>query len=167
MKVITLYDTRFGNTERIAKSLEAGMKQVEGIQSVVCVNVKDDISIDSLEEYDLVCVGAPTEGFTASKSIKKFLEKLKGIDTVDKYGFAFDTKLDSHFSGSAAKFIEKELSNQGFEIMAPHQSAIVLSVKEGGTITSARLKEGEEERFRKIGTQLGRALEAKARSIQS
>jgi flavodoxin len=166
MKAITLYDTRFGNTERIAKSLETGLKQVDGIQSVVCINAKD-VPIDSLKEYDLICIGAPTEGFTASKSIKKFLGKLKGIDLVDKYGFAFDTKLDSRLSGSAAKYIEKELSSKGFIIIAPRESAIVFAEKESGTIAGARLKEGEEERFRKIGTQLGRGLAAKARVVQS
>jgi flavodoxin len=63
------------------------------------VSMQKDIPINSLKEYDLVCVGAPTEGFTASKSIKEFLGRLKGIDLAGKYrfAFAFDTKLDSRF----------------------------------------------------------------------
>ncbi|MDQ3851257.1 MAG: hypothetical protein M3299_00310 [Thermoproteota archaeon] len=122
---------------------------------------------DSLfKEYGLVCVEAPTEGFTASNPIKKFLGKLKGIDLDGKYGFAFDTKLDSRFSGSAGKHIEKELSNRGLIIIAPRESAIVFSMKEKGAITGARLKEGEEERFRKIGKQLGKALAAKTRMVR-
>lgn len=169
MKAIVIYHTRYGNTERIAKSLEIGLKEAAAasIEAVVCINAKD-VLIDSLkEEYDLVCVGAPTEGFTASKPIKEFLEKLKGIDLAGKkYGFAFDTKLDSRLSGSAAKFIEKELSNRGLIIIAPRESAIVFSIKERGAITGARLKEGEEERFRKIGTQLGRTLAAKTRIVR-
>lgn len=165
MKTIVLYDTRFGNTERIAKSLETGLKEAADIQDVVCINAKD-VLIASLKEYDLVCVGAPTEGFTASKSIKKFLAKLKGIELVGKYGFAFDTKLDSRLSGSSAKFIEKELSNQGLIIITPRESAIVFSVKDKGEITDARLKEGEEERFTKIGTRLGRALTARTSMVR-
>jgi hypothetical protein len=66
--------------------------------------------------------------------------------------------VSSRLSGSAAKFIEKELKSQGLQIVAPRESAIVFALKEMGTITGARLKEGEEERFREIGTQLGRAL---------
>ena len=165
MKTIVLYDTRFGNTERIAKSLETGLKEAADIQDVVCINAKD-VLIASLKEYDLLCVGAPTEGFTASKLIKKFLANLKGIELVGKYGFAFDTKLDSRLSGSAAKFIEKELSNQGLIIITPRESAIVYTIKDKGAITDARLKEGEEERFMKIGTQLGRALTARTRMIR-
>ncbi len=82
-----------------------------------------------------------------------------------KYGFAFDTKLDSRFSGSAAKFIEKELSSLGLQIIAPRESAIVFSLKEKGANTGARLKEGEEDRFEKIGTQLGTVIAAKPRMV--
>lgn len=79
---------------RIAKSLETGLKEASDIQDVVCINAKD-VLIASLKEYDLVCIEAPTEGFTASKSIKELLAKLRGIELVGEYGFAFDTKLDS------------------------------------------------------------------------
>ncbi len=154
MKAIVIYDTRFGNTERIAKSLEIGLKEAEGIQNAICVNVRD-ATIDSLKEYDLLSIGAPTEGFTASKSIKEFLARLKSVKLSGRYGFAFDTKLDSRLSGSAAKYIEKELINQGLKIIAPRQSATVFTIKERGAIVSARLKEGEDKRFEQIGTRIG------------
>jgi len=74
---------------------------------------------------------------------------------------SFDTRLGAPLSGSAAKFIEKELKNLGLQIIAPRESAIVFGVKkEEG---SARLKEGEEKRFEQIGTQVGTALAARGR----
>mgnify|MGYP001048605597 CR=1 FL=1 len=152
MRACVIFDTRYGNTEKIAKSFETGLKEA-GIQTV-CVNAKD-VAVDSLKQYDLICVGAPTEGFTASKPMKEFLGKLKSIDLSGKYGFAFDTRLDWRFSGSAAKFIEKELKNLGLQIIAPCESAVVFALKEKGAITGARLKEGEEERFKQIGHQVG------------
>ena len=78
---------------------------------------------------------------------------MKGIDLSGKYGFAFDTKFDSRMSGSAAKFIERELNKLCLDIIAPRESAIVFGQKEkeGG----ARLKEGEEKRFEQIGFRLG------------
>jgi hypothetical protein len=94
--------------------------------------------------------------------MKEFLGKLKSTDLSGKYGFAFDTKLDSRFSGSAAKFIEKELSNKGLQIIAPRESALVFSLKERGATTGARLKEGEEKRFEQVGLQVGAALAARA-----
>jgi len=87
--------------------------------------------------------------------MKEFLGKLKSIDLSGKYGFAFDTKLDWRLSGSAAKFIEKELNNLGLRMIAPRESAVVLTLKEKGAITGARLKEGEEKRFGQIGLQVG------------
>jgi flavodoxin len=157
MRACVIFDTRYGNTERIAKSLETGLKEA-GIQTI-CVNAKD-VAVDSLKQYDLICVGAPTEGFTASKPMKEFLAKLRGIDLSGKHGFAFDTKLDWRLSGSAAKFIEKELSNLGLQIIAPRESATVFALKERGAITGAKLKEEEEKRFEQVGTQVGTALPA-------
>jgi len=150
MRACVIFDTRYGNTEKIAKSFETGLKEA-GIQTV-CVNAKD-VAVDSLKQCDLICVGAPTEAFTASKPMKEFLGKLKSIDLSGKYGFAFDTKASPGIFGSAAKFIEKELRNLGLHIIAPRASAIVFRVKEkeGG----ARLKEGEDKRFEQIGLQVG------------
>jgi flavodoxin len=158
MRACVIFDTRYGNTEKIARSFETGLKEA-GIQTV-CVNARD-VAVDSLKQYDLICVGAPTEAFTASKPMKEFLAKLKSIDLSGKCGFAFDTKLDSRFYGSAAKFIEKELSNKDLQTIAPRESALVFGVKkeEGG----ARLKEGEEKRFEQIGTHVGTALAARGR----
>jgi flavodoxin len=152
MRACVVFDTRYGNTEKIARSFETGL--IEADIQTVCVNAKD-VAVDSLKQYELICVGGPTEGFTASKPMKEFLGKLKAIDLSGKYGFAFDTKLDSRFSGSAAKFIEKELSNLSLRIIAPRESAMVFSLKERGSIAGARLKEGEEKRFEQIGLQVG------------
>jgi flavorubredoxin len=142
-----------------------GLKEASsGIEDVLCTNVRDVVvsSIDDLlKEYDIICIGAPTEGFSAPKPIKEFLGKLKRVDLAGKYGFAFDTKADSKLSGSAAKFIEKELKSQGLQIVEPLESAIVFVLKEKGTITDARLKEVEDERFKQIGLQLGTELLAK------
>ena len=165
MKAIILYGSRFGSTEKIAKSLEIGLKATAGIQSVVCTTTNDIPSIDSLKEYDILCIGAPTENTTAPKPMKEFLAKLKVTDLSGKYGFAFDTKLDSRFSGSAAKYIEKELVDQGFRIIASRESAIVSSIKEHGSIVGARLKEGEEKRFEEIGRLVGTTTAQSAVSL--
>ncbi len=164
MKAHVIFDTRYGNTEKIAKSFEAGLQQA-GLQTI-CVNAKE-VAVDTLKQHDLICVGAPTEAFTASKPMKEFIGKLKTIDLSGKYGFGFDTKLDSRLSGSAAKFIEKELISLGLRIIAPRESAIVFSLKERGAITGARLKEGEEQRFERIGLQVGMVLAAASERMTS
>jgi len=153
MRALIIFDSRYGNTERISRSFEVGLKQTGTYTQ--CVNARE-INPNSLRDYDLIAVGAPTEKITASDSIKAFLAKLEGMDFSGKAGFAFDTKLPYPLSGSAAKFIEKKLKNLGFEIVFEKSSAIVLAQKgkEGGVL----LKEGEEKRFEDIGTQVGTAF---------
>jgi len=153
MRALIIFGSRYGNTERIARSFEVGLKKT-GIYTQ-CVNAKE-VNPNSLRDYDLIAVGAPTEKITASDTIKEFLAKLEGMDFSGKTGFAFDTKLPYPLTGSAAKFIEKKMRNLGFEIVFEKSSAIVLAQKEkeGGVL----LKDGEEKRFEDIGTQVGTAF---------
>ena len=147
---IVIFDTRFGNTEKIANALERGLASV-GIETR-CINSKQ-VNAELLKEYDIVAVGAPTERFSASKPIKEFLENLRAVDLRGKWGFAFDTKLGSVLSGSAAGRIEKDLKKIGLELIAPRESAIVFGT--GSSMSNIRLKDGEEKRFEEIGVKIG------------
>ena len=162
MKAIVLFDTLFGNTERIANSLARGMQDA-GVE-VKCVSIKM-ASTETLSEYDLIAIGAPTQYITASKPMKEFLDQLKDLNLKGKWGFAFDTKLDSIMAGSAAKFIEKKLKACEVDIIRPRSSAIVIERKEKEKIKKeqikigeAILKEGMEEQFEVIGKELGELL---------
>ena len=44
------------------------------------MNASDMIDAAWLREFDLVCIGAPTEGFSVSRSMKAFLNKLKNAN---------------------------------------------------------------------------------------
>jgi flavodoxin len=160
VRAIVIFDTRYGNTEKVAKSLEAGLKKAN--IETVCVNAKD-VSLDLLSQYHLICIGAPTEMRTASQPMKKLLDSLENEHIAGKFGFAFDTQLPSSLSGSASKFIEKRLKHLGLDIVFPHCSAIV--VRQKGTLGNVKLQEGEEKRFEDLGRQVGVALFAKGKII--
>jgi hypothetical protein len=103
---------------------------------------------------------------TASKPMKEFLDRLTTVDLHGKAGFAFDTKLESRFSGSAAKFIEKKLGALGLDIIKVRASAIVVGRKEKGSRPGdAVLKEGMEALFREAGRDLGRFLQARRQKV--
>jgi flavodoxin len=155
MKATIIYDTRYGNTEKVARTLEKGLKKANVESS--CTNARD-ADAGSLKLFDLVCLGAPTEGFSCSKPMKEFIERLGDADVSGEFVFAFDTKLDWRISGSASKFTEEALGSLGGQVVAVRESALVSTTKEGGAIAGARLKEGEEERFEKVGVQVGKAL---------
>ncbi len=157
-RAVIIYDTLFGNTKKIAEALQLGLNET-GIETL-CLNTKD-VAFESLKGFDLIALGAPTQAFSSSRPMKEFLQRLKGVSLSGKYGFAFDTKLDSRLSGSAAKYIENELVDQGIQIILPRASALV----EGNTKHS-NLKGPEEIRFHQIGVQVGTALlAAKGRMI--
>jgi flavodoxin len=162
LRACVVFDSRYGNTEKIARSLAAGTAEA-GVETE-CLNSRD-VKVESLKEFDLVCVGAPTEAFSASKPIKDFIARLDGAGLAGKWGFAFDTKLDSRVSGSAAKFIEKELKRLGLRILATRESAIVHSPLAKDRASVTRLEEGEEKRFQMVGKAVGTALLASARPV--
>lgn len=155
-RAAVLFATRFGTTEIVARAFERGLKDA-GMETV-CARTSA-IAPGSLQDYDLVCLGGPTEMLTATREMKDFLKTMAGLDTEDKFGFAFDTKLDSKLSGSAAKYIEHALDDCGLHMVAGRQSAIVTSRKEGGKTVGADLREGEEKRFVELGARVGRATE--------
>jgi len=158
-----LFATRFGTTEIVARAFERGLKGA-GIETV-CARTSD-ITPNSLRDYDLICLGGPTEVLTATREVKDFLRGIGNFNVGGKFGFAFDTKLDSRFSGSAAKYIEHALDDSGLHMIADRQSAIVISRKDGGKIVGADLKEGEERRFEELGARLGKATEEALEKIQ-
>ena len=146
---IVIFDTNFGNTERIGKCISTGLRRA-GV-AVECFNTRETRP-EALKAYDLIVMGAPTQKFTASKPMKEFIDQLDvKTGLTGKAFFAFDTKLPSRFSGSAAKYIESRLEQIGLQELAQRSSAI-------GRGSTFKLDEGEEKRFEEIGMELGRSL---------
>jgi len=160
-RAIVIFTSRYGNTEKIARSFERGLEQA-GIETL-CVKATDAL-VDSLIQYDLICLGAPTEWHSVSKPMKAFLENLKNVDLNGKFGFAFDTRFEAPLSGSAAKGIEKDLERCGMKMIAPRESAVILG-RQKSEMGNVKLKDGEEERFEQIGQQVGTTLAAYGATI--
>jgi len=168
MRAYVVFDTRYGNTARIAKSLEAGLRAA-GFETT-CVDTRD-ADARSLEQCELICVGGPTHNRTASETMQSFLQSLKGLNLSGKLAFAFDTRRDSRFAGSAAAFIEERLQRLGLKLVKPRLSAVIISPepeKEKDEFESKdewkewrhrneRLREGEEKRFEQAGREIGAA----------
>jgi flavorubredoxin len=155
---IVIFDSKFGNTEMVAKSLAGGLTRA-GL-SVDCLNTRE-VRLESLIDYDLIAIGAPTQAFTASKPMKDFLSGLESIRTLKgKRGFAFDTKFASRLSGSASKYIEAKLTNLGIEIIRQRQSAIVKK-------SEGPLDEGEPEAFEQVGFDIGTSLVKNEKAVHN
>ena len=178
-EALVMFDTRYGNTERVAKALAKGIQK--SAMEATCLNI-NDARIDAIAGFDFLAIGGPTHFTTASKPMKDFLEKLEQTNPRGKYGFAFDTRVDSFWAGSAAKVIERKLKTLGLQIVRPHSSAIVRRAEEGEKSKEveriesreekrarkarekeerrarATLEEGMEQLFEKIGNEIGEIL---------
>ncbi|MFZ3069508.1 MAG: flavodoxin family protein [Anaerolineaceae bacterium] len=88
MKAMIIYDSFFGNTEKIAQQI-AGVLSSHG---EVTTLKADQATPDQVRGLDLIVLGSPTRAFTYSPNIKTFLNKLdagalKGVRVA-----AFDTR---------------------------------------------------------------------------
>ncbi len=128
-----------------------------------------DVGKKTLDTYNLICIGGPTQNQTASETMQGFLQSLETENLSDKLGFAFDTRWDSVMSGSAAKFIEAKLGKLRMKIIWERASAIIIDPEPEDKRRESeskdewkerrhsreRLRDGEERRFEELGKQIG------------
>jgi len=118
MNAIVVYDTKFGNTEQVAK----------GIAKVLNADIikVSEVEPSKLKAYDIFAFGSPTHAWNMSSGMKKALNKLKDHSFEGKKAAAFDTKFNSKFAGSAAKKILGKLKKLDFQISMEPISFIVI-----------------------------------------
>jgi flavodoxin len=147
MKALVVYDSVFGNTEKVGQAMgEALAAQAE----VVALRV-GDVQPAHLTGLDALLVGSPTRAFSPTPAIKAWLRglppgSLRGVRVA-----AFDTRVSVEKAGSAiltfmvrifgyaAEPIGKRLVGKGGEMIVPPGGFFV-----GGT--EGPLEEGELER---------------------
>ena len=114
-KVLVLYYSRTGNTEKMANAVS------EGAQSVGDVEVELNFHVDaeSLNSYDAILVGAPTYHHDMPVDFKNLFEEaaVKGQNLKGKIGTAFGSY---GWSGEAPKLILEIMKNKfGMQTIEP------------------------------------------------
>ena len=152
MKAVVVYDSQYGNTEKLAQALARGMES--GGIDAECIKV-NMVDVKQMVHYDLIAVGGPTHIAGVSKPMKKFLEDLRTVDLKGKRGFCFDTRNESRFNAfdinSAGKRIEGKMKRMKVEMLKPKVSVIVEG-REGP------LEDGASKRFEDVGRELAELL---------
>jgi flavodoxin len=140
MKVLVVYDSvsQMRLTAKVAETIGEVLKD-KGIQ-VDSFDVKD-VDRAVVKDYDCLVAGAPTMAFRTSRGMKRFLGGLPSKEFSGKLAAAFDTQMQSRFSGSAVKGIEGKLKSMGFKLV----TAPLIAYIEGKT-NQMHLKEGELEK---------------------
>jgi flavodoxin len=134
---MVVYDSQFGNTERIAQAIASAVRD-DGLAQAVRV---DPVHPLKLQGFDLLVIGCPTQGWRPTPAIQSWLASLS-IEQLYNVGVAcFDTRFPKSrwLTGSAARVIGRTLSRRGTTLLVPPESFFV-SGKEGPLV------EGELER---------------------
>jgi flavodoxin len=140
MRVLIVYDSvsLMKLTAKVAETVFEVLKEKEIEVNSVFVN---DVDKAIVKNYDCLIAGAPTMAFRASKGMMQFLDSLPNKDFSGKLAAAFDTQIQSRFSGSAAKGIEGKLKHLGFKLI----TAPLFTYVEGNKDEMC-FKEGELEK---------------------
>lgn len=122
MRTLIIYESQYGNTEKIAQAIGTALQQHGEVQILRVA----DVNPEMIRGIDLLVAGSPTQQFRATEAMREFIKSLpkdalKGIRVA-----AFDTRLTQAFIdkhpplsfferifGYAAERIAKELKQKG------------------------------------------------------
>ena len=146
MKALIIYDSRFGNTEKIARAIGETITPL-GEAKVVQVG---EANLSELSSIDFLIVGSPTHAGGATRAIKEFLRKIPANALENVRVASFDTRFSAKDKGLGTRIV------LGIFRYAAGRIATILEYK-GGYLTTepegfivedseGPLKKGELER---------------------
>ena len=140
-KAIIVYESKYGNTKLVALSILAGMKEVPGIDAIS--NELKEVDLNQIMECDAILLGSPNHMGGATRSIRKFIDKLGNLNLKEKLAAVFNTYLCGDFEKAVRK-MEKQISKKapGLKLAAPGLSIRVEGMK--GPITEGELPKCKE-----------------------
>jgi flavodoxin I len=159
MKALVVYDSFFGNTERIARSVASAL----GTEPDVAARRAGDVDPSALGGLDLLVVGSPTRAFSPSPAVKAFLKRIPSRELQGVKVAAFDTRITAEDSGSAilsfmiklfgyaANPILRRLASKGGQAIEPPKGFYVAGPK-------GPLKDGELERASEWACEMAKQL---------
>ena len=139
MNTLVLYDSKFGNTAKLAEVIAAGLTTAGPVD---LKDVKD--APTETADYDLIVAGAPTQGHTMSAPMRKALKDF-GPDSLRSKSMAvFDTRFHGVqlFTGSAAVAIARRARRSGARLVVEPQSFFV--DKWEGPLTDGELERASD-----------------------
>ncbi|MGQ9565809.1 MAG: flavodoxin domain-containing protein [Candidatus Bathyarchaeales archaeon] len=106
-RILVLYYSRTGNTEKMAHAVAEGARTVQGVE----VKLDYHITPEELASFDAVAVGTPTYHHDMSTDVKTLFEEaaVKKLDLKNKVGAAFGSY---GWSGEAPRLVLEILKNK-------------------------------------------------------
>jgi flavodoxin I len=137
MKTLVVYDSVYGNTEKIARAIGDAIPGEVQVLRVGQVNVGD------LETVDLLIIGSPTHGALPTEAAQGLVERIGSPAREGAKAATFDTRLTWGFLrrwGFAAPKMADTLKEKGWTLAGAPGGFFVKGLKKGP------LKRGEADR---------------------
>ena len=151
MNALVLYDSQYGDTERIAQAIADTLAEFGEARAVRL----DPAQPVELQGLDVFIVGSPTQGWRPTPTIQSFLEGTSSEEFRGLGGACFDTRfrLPRFMTGSAAKVMARTLQQKGVSLLLPPESFFVKG-------TQGPLRDGELDRAAAWARMLMKGVEA-------
>jgi len=107
LRILVLYYSQTGNTEKMAEAIEEGARAVQGVE----VESKYHATPEGLVNFDAVVIGIPTYHHDMTIGMKSLFEEAaaKNINLKDKIGAAFGSY---GWSGEAPRLVLEIMKNK-------------------------------------------------------
>ena len=138
MNTVVVYDSQYGNTERIAQAIADALRAFGQAKAVRV----DSARPVSLQEVDLLILGSPTQGLKPTPAMQSFSESVSFQQIRGLAVACFDTRFRGFmWKSSAAPHMASQLRAMGVKLLIPPESFFVKFMKAEGP-----LLDGEVER---------------------
>ncbi|MGY5852212.1 MAG: flavodoxin family protein [Candidatus Thorarchaeota archaeon] len=150
-KVLLIFDTTYGNTEKLAREIASG---IEGAGEIECtvLSQKDDKDVD-YTLYDGFLFGGPVHAFRATRGSRKAVDRACKAGLDGKPVSTFDTYQAASHKHKGTSGLEKILKKKapGARLISPGLSALVLGQQ-------GPLHDAEPENAREFGKRFAQEL---------
>ena len=141
VKVLLVYESKYGNTKLVAETIAEGITEVSDNQTTIYELKK--VELKQPPDFDVVLIGSPNHMGGPTGGIKKFINELGRLEVKGKYAAVFDTYMAKDFE-KAVKKMEKQIVEKapGLTLAAPGLSIRVDGMK--GPISADELPKCKE-----------------------
>lgn len=104
VSVLVAYDTKYGNTQRVAETIAQGLNAARETKATV-LNIKK-MDTKTIPTFDAFLVGSPTHFGGPTRTAKGFIERLGKFKLEGKRIAVFDTYITADFERGVRKLEE-------------------------------------------------------------
>lgn len=77
LKIIIVYESKYGNTKNVAEAILDGIKEVGEIE--FSLNEVKEVNFNNISDYDAILIGSPNHMGGPTRGIKNFIDKLSKL----------------------------------------------------------------------------------------